>query len=362
MLATLRPILAACVLAGLAACAPPAAPPVVAAPVSEIEILSPPLRGFFGKRLREGGIPILAHASVSDEAFFAARERLQRVLEHAPLIRRNLEARGHELHLIGLRQFTSDLPEYRDQRGTRLENGDLFDWHMTGGHIVANLSSCTEGTLLPIVGHRYFGDEVCIHELGHAVELLALSGKLRARIEAAYHRSIESGRWKGKYAAKAENEWFAELTKHYFRPEGSALAFYDPRFSQARAWLRTEDPEGFQLVDDLYAGRIDPGVLQTRALVLGPASAEATMRSGGHEARADLAVHNGTAGEIRLVWIDHEGRRYPQLEGSAPPGGTITTISWAGHAYVVTDAAGQGLCTFTVAADYSTADVTGPCP
>jgi hypothetical protein len=361
---TMTRFIVASALAFLASCTPPVAPPVAApppaAPVSEVEAVTPPLRGFYGKRLLEGGIPILAHASVSDEALFAARERLRRILERAPKIRRNLEARGHELHVVGLRQFTSDLPEHRDQRGTRLETGELFDWHMIGGHIVGNLSSCTEATLLPIVGHRLFGDEPCLHELGHAVDLLALDGAAHGCIHAVFVRSMESGRWKNKYAARNEHEWFAELTRYYFRPEGAALAFYDPGASQGREWLRREDPEGFQLVDDLYAGRADPGV--PRTLPLGPASAEAGMRSPTSQVPSQISVHNGTAAEIRLVWIDFQGRRDGRPPPSAPTGGTITESSWAGHTFVVTDAAGRGLCTLTAAEGDGTADVKGPCP
>jgi hypothetical protein len=364
---TARWMLAALALALLVGCAPPAAAPPPVATASEVETVSPPLQGFYGKRLREGGIPILGHASVSDEGLLAARDCLHRILEHAPKIRRNLEARGHELHVIGLRQFTSDLPEHRDQRGKRIDTGQLFDWHMIGGHIVGNLSSCAEATLLPIVGHRLFGDEPCLHELGHAVELLGLDNASRGRVNAAYRRSMESGHWKNKYAAKNEREWFAELTRYYFRPEGDTLAFYDPQASQGRAWLRGEDPEGFQLVDDLYAGRTDPGVPRTRALPLGPASAEAALRSRKEsDMPSQLSVHNGTAGEIRLVWIDFEGRRDPRLPPermpSAPPGGTITESSWAGHTFVVTDAAGRGLCTLSAADDDGTVDVIGPCP
>jgi hypothetical protein len=194
------------------------------------------------------------------------------------------------------------------------------------------------------------------------VHLLALDGKTRGRIHAAYVHSMQSGRWKNQYAARNENEWFAELTKHYFRQEGGAPAFYDPRASRGPAWLRSEDPDGFQLVDDLYAGRIDPGVPRTRTLPLGPASAETAMRSPPSETPSQISVHNGTAAEIRLVWVDFQGQRDRRPSQSAPPGGTIIESSWAGHTFVVTDAEGRGLCTLTAAEDDGTADVKGPCP
>jgi hypothetical protein len=364
----LVPLLAAPVLALLAACAPPPPPPPAALrpppQPAEIEILDPPLQGFYGKRLREGGIPILAHGSVSDEALQVARDHLRRMLEHAPALRRNLEARGHELHVIGLRQFTSDLPEYRSERGKRLDTGELFDWHMIGGHIVDNLSSCTEATLLPIVGHRLFGDDTCSHELGHAVDTLALGTAAHARVHAAYVRSMESGHWQGKYAAKNEREWFAELTKYYFRPEGDGLGHYFPHPVEGRTYLRREDPEGFQLVDDLYSGRLDPGALRT--LPLGPGRDEPTLRSPPSRSPTQLTVRNRTAADIRLVWIDFDGKRDTRVPFEqvplAPPGRSVTKITFAGHVWAVTDAAGRALCTVTAAEEDGTADVTGPCP
>ena len=151
------------------------------------------MRDFYGKRLRDGSIPILAHASVADEALFAARDRLQRALAHAPKLRRNLESQGFELHIQGLRQFASDLPEYRSHRGERLDNGQLYDWHMIGGHLTGSLLACAEGTLLPIVGYRLFGDETCFHELGHMIEWRGLGAAgPRPPRRAAYRRSIDA--------------------------------------------------------------------------------------------------------------------------------------------------------------------------
>jgi hypothetical protein len=346
------------------ATAPPIRPVASAAP-SEIEPIDPPLEGFYAKRLREGGIPVLGHASVSDEGLRAARDRLRRMLANAPKLRANLEAARHELHVVGLRQFTSDLPEHRDWRGRRIDAGELFDWHMIGGHIVGRFSSCTEATLLPIVGHRLFGDDTCMHELAHAVEALALGSALRDRIAEAYGRSIHGGRWKDRYASRNEHEWFAEITKHYFRRDGSALAFYDPYLARGREWLRGEDPEAFELVDALYAGRLDPGAPRGVRIPLGPAADEGRLKS--HEARirADLVILNRTAGTIRMVWLDYEGRRDPRRPfaemPSAGPGGEIHQSSFASHPFVITDDAGRGLCTIVAGERDGMAEVTGEC-
>ncbi len=330
-----------------------------------IERLNPPLQKFFAKRIYDGRLPILAHASVTDEGLLAARDHLHRLLAHAPKLRANLEAAKLEMHVIGLKQFASDLPEFQDGRGTRLENGELFDWHMVGGHITGRFLACTEGTLLPIVGHRLFGDETCYHELAHAIELLALDNATRARVERAYRRSIADGHWANQYAAKGENEWFAEITKYYFRAGGARLAFYDSRLARGHDWLRDEDPEAFQLVDDLYGGRSDPGTPRRVPLVLGPGAAEKTLKSGASKLPVRLTLHNRTAERIHLVWLDFEGRRDPRQPfadlPSAAPGHDLDEASWATHTFVVTDDRGAALCTLTAGAEDSEADVTGAC-
>jgi hypothetical protein len=362
-------LLAACGRAVDRSAAPPVVSPMtsLAAPPSanEVETLSPPLRDFYSKRLRDGEIPILAHASVSDDALYAARDRLRRAFQHAPKLRRNLVDQGFELHVQGLRQFASDLPEFRQHRGERLPSGELFDHHMIGGHGSGTFLTCTEGTLLPIVGYRLFGDETCFHELGHMIEWHGLDGANRARVAAAYQRSIESGHWKDQYGATNHAEWFAELTKYYFRPDGAGLAFYDASLSHGREWLRREDPEAFRLVDDLYSGRTDPGVAKTVRLVLGPGRDERALKSRESVVPSGFSVHNGTSAEIRVVWIDFEGHRDPrqpfERAPAAPPGGTIEEFSWATHAFVITDASGRTLCTLTAGDETGTADVRAAC-
>src|SRR4030081_1748210 len=71
-----------------------------------IESIEPPLFGFYGKRLRDGELVIAAHASVSDEAMIAGERKLETMLVHAPLLRRNLTRSRMELHVIGKSQFT----------------------------------------------------------------------------------------------------------------------------------------------------------------------------------------------------------------------------------------------------------------
>jgi hypothetical protein len=359
-----RPVVA--MLVGLAPCTPTArAAPEQAAAASVVESVTPPIEGFYGKRLRYGRIPILGHATVTDEGMLAARDRLDRMLAHAPKVRENLEGQGHELHVIALRQFASDLPELRAHRNDVLAivpgRQELFDWHMIGGHLAGRMSSCSEGTLLPIVGHRLFGDETCFHELGHAIEILGLDGPSRARVVAAFERSIAGGHWRDPFVSTRHAEWFAEITKFYFRPDRPDLSHYDQNLVRGRAWLAGEDPNAFRLADDLYSGRVDPGTARTVELRLGPGHDEAALRSKESRVPTLLTVVNRTSIEIRLVWVDFEGRRDAQVRPSAGSGGMLQELSWATHAFILADPSGRALCTLTLGDDNATADFRGPC-
>src|SRR5262245_42416649 len=77
-------------------------------PREPLRALDPPEHGFYARVLEYERIPINAAAVVADEAFYAARDRLERMLKHLPVVRANLRDAGAELHIIGKDQVTSD--------------------------------------------------------------------------------------------------------------------------------------------------------------------------------------------------------------------------------------------------------------
>jgi hypothetical protein len=85
-----------------------------------ITILNPPELGFFSKQISYNGIPIKASAVVSDEALYVAFDRLSMMLSNMPVVVSNLVAAKVELHIIGQNQVTTDLPEWRQDKGKPL--------------------------------------------------------------------------------------------------------------------------------------------------------------------------------------------------------------------------------------------------
>jgi hypothetical protein len=337
-----------------AACAPVRAAPPELRAASAVETISPPEDGFYSKRIWYGHIPIKAHASASDESLFAARERLERMLGRAPEIRSALERAGHELHIVALRQLTSDLPEHRPDRGTRLDSGELFDWHMIGGHITGRFSSCTEATLLDVVGHRLYGDDTCLHELAHAVDLLALDRAWHERIVAQYKHSLMKGEYKNP------REYFADLTKYYFRTPNPYAAVYNPSLARGRDWLRETDPGGYDLVAELYAGA-HVGPLERIHLALRPGADAARLRSGPSNTPVDVRVRNDTSELVRVVWIDFDGARDKRPPHRAPPHDFVDVSTFPTHVFAIVHADGRALCTFVAGDADAIVDFAGPC-
>ena len=196
------------------ALAAPGEPPAISSP--SIAIIAPPEKGFFAKRLDYEGIVIKAPTNVVDDALFAARGRLLMMLSNLPSVRVKLAAAGAELHIIGRDQVTTDLPEWRHDKGKPLQeyNGLTRDQRtrgMGGLH-----TSCGEENLLKLDKDRYRGRDICVHEFAHNILQHGMASAAREKFREQYRRSLDRGRWTGSYAGSNPHEFFAELAMWYF--------------------------------------------------------------------------------------------------------------------------------------------------
>jgi hypothetical protein len=246
---TLTAFLLAAPLSAAAADLSPAARPA-------ITFIVPPESGFFAKRLDYEGIPIKAPTNVVDEAFFAAQSRLSMMLTNLPSVRARLRAAGAELHIIGRDQVTTDLPEWRQDKGKALEeyHGLTRDQRTRG--MGGLLTSCGEENLLKLEKDRYRGRDICVHEFAHSILDHGVSKGVAQKVREQYHRSLDRGLWVGSYAGSNAGEFFAELTMWYFGTHGD-LAMKGPKPANGREGLKTYDPEAFALLDEFYSGRLE---------------------------------------------------------------------------------------------------------
>ncbi len=229
--------------------------PAAASAAGAIVLLDPPEQGFFAKRLDFHGIPIKAHKVVADAALYAAYDRLALELVHLPRVVSNLVAAGVELHLIGRNQVTTDLPEWRQDKGKPLaEYHGLTRDQRTRG-MGGRLTSCGEENLLKLEQDRYRGRDICLHEFAHAIRNFGVPRDVRTRFDEQYRRSLDHGRWQKSYAGSNPDEFFAELTMWYFGTHGD-LNMTGPKPENGPDGLKHYDPEAFALFDDFYQGRM----------------------------------------------------------------------------------------------------------
>jgi len=217
--------------------------------------IEPPEKDFFSKQLDYQGIPIKAHAVVSNEALQVAWQRLRLMLQHLPVVTSNLVAEKVSLHIIGRDQVTTDLPEWRQDKGKPLEEyGGLTRDQRTRG-MGGRLTSCGEENLLKLTKDKYHGRDICVPEFAHAIRNHGMSDKTRDLFGAQYQRSIKKGLWVKGYAASNPDEFFAELSMWYFGTHGD-LNMNPPKPQDGPEGLKRYDPDAYTLLDDFYQGRI----------------------------------------------------------------------------------------------------------
>ena len=229
------------------------------APRPLIILTDPPELGFFSKKLDFHGIPIKAHRVVADEAMYAAYDRLAllftNLTSRQPAVISNLISAGAELHIIGRDQVTTDLPEWREDKGKPLaEYGGLTRDQRTRG-MGGVLTSCGEENLLRLTNDRYRGRDICLHEFSHNIRNQAVPREVRTQFNEQYKRSLAAGLWHGSYAASNPDEYFAELTMWYFGTHGD-LHFTGTKPETGREGLQKYDPDAYAQFDSFYNGRM----------------------------------------------------------------------------------------------------------
>lgn len=222
-----------------------------------ITSIDPPEKDFFSKQLLWHEIPIKAHKVVADAALIAAAGRISLMLQHQPVVVSNLLGCKVELHIIGKNQVTTDLPEWRRDKGVPLAeyNGLTRDQRTRG--MGGRLVSCGEENLLKLPNDRYFGSDICLHEFAHAVRFFGMDDDIRGKFDKQHGRSTAKGLWVKSYAGSNPDEFFAELTMWYFGTHGDRR-MEGPKPQDGAEGLKSYDPEAYGLFDDFFSGRMAP--------------------------------------------------------------------------------------------------------
>jgi hypothetical protein len=285
-----------------------------------------PAGAFYRWDRRVAGVRIRAHAAVSEAAIDVAADRVGRLLAGCDGIRRNLEAAGAELHVIGKDQAVTDLPMYRHLAGVPFDGGLTMDERGRGyGGLFA---CCAEESLLSLPTARHVDHrDVCSHEVAHTVLTFGLDDALRQRV--ADRWAAARPRWEGAYAATNAEELFAEATMWYVGSRGDFGSLPSPE--PGSDWLRAFDPETWALLDGIWRGAHAPTPVRWPEV---PSSRAGRSVRGDTPAR--LLIVNRTDEPVSCDWLDYAGR--PRSYGVVGPLGASLQHTFATHVWRLTHA------------------------
>ncbi len=224
---------------------------------------SPPaergLDPFYKKYCISNGIPIASSERVPDAAVQAAADIVAHMLAPIPAVRDRLAAVSFRIAIIGEREVTSDIPEYKRLVRTYPERDYDRRTRGIGANSPVNpVTSGAEENLLCYPTDRYRGESIFVHELSHSIKRLGLEPLdpgFRDRVQQAYEHARSSGLWANTYSMANAEEYWAEGTQSYF----DANRFADPpngihNTIATRAKLKDYDPDLFALIDGAFAG------------------------------------------------------------------------------------------------------------
>lgn len=312
----------------------------------QIKRINPPELGFFAKQIDCFAIPIKSADVVSDEALYKAKQLLSLMLQNVPDIVANLKESGAELHVIGRKQATSDLPEHRSKKGKPFDGDQDIDARTRG--VGGLFASCGEENLLGLPEDRYYSrrspGSICVHEFAHTILGYGLDDNIRNMWQEQFKRSTGRGLWKSAYATTNYDEYFAELSMWYFGGLGDSGSI-SPAPQHGKEWLRSYDNEAFQLMEKIYTGRLRPERLESFAELNSLSLySESSLRSLASEVPTKLKFVNKTSEAVDIFWLDFEGRR--QRYGSIEPGEIFVQPTYATHPWVLADKKGSALAIF----------------
>jgi len=197
----------------------------------------------YTQRREVAGLTVVGNSDVDPEAMDEAAATIEHFFRNNDL-EDGLAAEGAYVIVADARQGVLDLPEFRclDNPGTQ----DFYS-HVCGVADRADYPVVTVSEL-DLLGKRSgpcAGLNILYHEIGHLVQGWVLPHADYIDVRQHFQDAKNAGKYRNDYAATNANEYFAEATQAYFLSS-------DPAGNRDRDWLRTYDPQIFELLDRTY--------------------------------------------------------------------------------------------------------------
>jgi hypothetical protein len=225
-----------------------------AAPAKNYVVTKPPaemkLPEFYQKYVDASGYPVVSSANVNDYALKEAAYLVDLMLAERPDVRRAMVEGGSRLIVMGVGEFTTDMPEY-----VHLKPKDFWDARARGlgGSPTDPVCSCAEENLLAFPGDPYSAECILIHEFAHNIHLRGMARvdpTFDGRLKATYDAAMKKKLWAGKYASTNYCEYFAEGVQSWF--DDNRPPDHDHNHVDTRAELREYDPELAKLCEEVF--------------------------------------------------------------------------------------------------------------
>lgn len=232
--------------AGRSGAADGAAVRAVTAPPAELQAPD-----FYKKYISATGYPIVASEKVNDYALREAAYLVDLMLAKRPDVREAMIKSGSRLCIMAYNEYTTDLPDFARLGAVPMpgfegvSGKDYWDTRARGlgGSEHDPLCSCGEENLLCYTGDPYSTENIFIHEFAHNIHLrgvVRVDKTFDPRLKETYHKAMDAGLWKGKYAAQNHHEYFAEGVQSWF--DNNRENDHDHNHVNTRAELVAYDP------------------------------------------------------------------------------------------------------------------------
>ncbi len=228
---------------------PAQSPNEVTAPPREV-VDSFNLDPFYKKHLSVNGLPVVGSERVSPYALREAAYLIRRMVQQRPELLDGLVKQRIRFVVMAHDEMTTDIPEYSDLP-------DPDHWNRRARGLGATRSrpavSCGEENLLEYPGDPYQSENILIHEFAHSLFTFGareLDPSYEKQLKITYRHATEKGLWKGTYAAKNPNEYWAEGVQSWFNTNRENDDQHN--HVDTRKELKTYDPKLARLLRDVF--------------------------------------------------------------------------------------------------------------